>query len=99
MSIVADAILPAGIRPNGISKLAHSEALTMFEKFFADFNRYLLTHPAFLAKLKLLFWLKYWLLTGLMAFFVYLLFRERGLAGRPGGRGSEPRKKRYCLKA
>lgn len=71
----------------------------MFEKFFADFNRYLVTHPAFLAKLKLLFWLKYWLLTGLMAFFVYLLFRERGFTGRRTARRPATDKPRYCMKA
>ncbi len=49
----------------------------MIEKFFAPFNAYLVGHPTLLAKLKLLFWIKYWALTLLMAFFVYLLFREQ----------------------
>ncbi len=53
----------------------------MFESFFRPLNAYLLGHPSFLAKLKLLFWLKYWTLTLLMAFFVYLIFRERGFSG------------------
>ena len=53
----------------------------MFESFFRPLNAYLLSHPSFLAKLKLLFWLKYWTLTLLMAFFVYLIFRERGFSG------------------
>ncbi|QXP84894.1 hypothetical protein ABZN20_10985 [Methylococcus sp. ANG] len=56
----------------------------MFENFFAEFNAYLLGHPAFLAKLKFLFWLKYWILIGLMAVFIYLLYKERGAdAGSP----------------
>ncbi|QJD29452.1 hypothetical protein [Methylococcus geothermalis] len=58
----------------------------MFENFFAQFNAYLVGHPAFLAKLKFLFWLKYWILTLLMAIFVYLLYKERGVDGGPPGR-------------
>ncbi len=68
----------------------------MIEEFFAQFNTYLLTHPAFLAKLKLLFWIKYWALTLLMVCFLYLIYRERGLrrAAPPKyGRGS------YCFEA
>jgi hypothetical protein len=53
----------------------------MFQNFFAQFNAYLLGHPAFLAKLKFLFWLKYWILTVLMAIFIYLIYKERGAAG------------------
>ncbi|MDF9391225.1 MULTISPECIES: hypothetical protein [Methylococcus] len=53
----------------------------MFENFFAEFNAYLLGHPAFLAKLKFLFWLKYWILIGLMAVFIYLLYKERHADG------------------
>ncbi len=55
----------------------------MFEHFFRPLNAYVLSHPSVLAKLKLLFWVKYWALTLLMAFFVYLIFRERGFSGGP----------------
>lgn len=50
----------------------------MLREFFNQFNSYLLGHPAFLAKLKLLFWIKYWALTILMGVFVFLIYRERG---------------------
>jgi hypothetical protein len=50
----------------------------MIRDFFSQFNAYLAGHPSFLAKLKLLFWIKYWALTGLMGLFLYLIFRERG---------------------
>ena len=69
----------------------------MFERFFTQFNAYLLSHPTFLAKLKLLFWIKYWALMLLMGFFLYLIFREQGF------RRVEPplpcRRGRYCFKA
>lgn len=69
-------------------------ATGMIEKFFAPFNAYLISHPTLLAKLKLLFWIKYWALMLLMAFFVYLLYREqsnRRLAN------STERLRRRCL--
>jgi hypothetical protein len=50
----------------------------MLRDFFSRFNAYLAGHPGFLAKLKLLFWIKYWALTGLMGVFLYLIYRERG---------------------
>ncbi|QXP93392.1 hypothetical protein [Methylococcus capsulatus] len=53
----------------------------MIENFFAEFNAYLLGHPVLLAKLKFLFWLKYWILIGLMAVFIYLLYKERHAGG------------------
>lgn len=49
----------------------------MIEKFFAPLNAYLIGHPTLLAKLKLMFWIKCWTLTLLMACFVYLIFREQ----------------------
>jgi hypothetical protein len=55
----------------------------MLERFFSQFNAYLAAHPGFLAKLKLLFWIKYWALTLLMAFFLFLIFRERGFRSAP----------------
>lgn len=55
----------------------------MLERFFSQFNAYLAGHPAFLAKLKLLFWIKYWVLTLLMAFFLFLIIRERGFRHAP----------------
>ena len=70
----------------------------MFENFFRQFNAYLLGHPAFLAKLKLLFWIKSWALMLLMGFFLYLIFREQGFRRLeapppPRQRGT------YCFKA
>ena len=50
----------------------------MLQDFFTAFNAYAAGHPSFLAKLKLLFWIKYWALMLLMAFFVFLIYRERG---------------------
>lgn len=49
----------------------------MFENFFSQFNTYLLGHPSFMAKLKILFWIKYWALLLLMAFFLFLVYREQ----------------------
>lgn len=50
----------------------------MLQDFFRHFNAYLAGHPGFLAKLKLLFWIKYWALTLLMGVFLFLIYRERG---------------------
>jgi hypothetical protein len=50
----------------------------MLRDFFSQFNAYLAGHPGILATLKLLFWIKYWILTGLMVVFLYLIYRERG---------------------
>ena len=50
----------------------------MIRDFFNQFNVYLIGHPALLAKLKLLFWIKYWALMILMLCFVLLIYRERG---------------------
>jgi len=69
----------------------------MIEKFFAQFNTYLLTHPAFLAKLKLLFWIKYWALTLLMVFFLVLIYREQG--GRRLAAPPTFNRKAYCFEA
>ena len=69
----------------------------MIEKFFAQFNTYLLTHPAFLAKLKLLFWIKYWALTLLMVFFLVLIYREQG--GRRRAAPPTFNRKAYCFEA
>ena len=69
----------------------------MIEKFFAQFNTYLLTHPAFLAKLKLLFWIKYWALTLLMVFFLVLIYREQG--GRRRTALPTFNRKAYCFEA
>lgn len=68
----------------------------MIEKFFAQFNTYLLTHPAFLAKLKLLFWIKYWALTLLMVFFLCLIYREQRIR-----RAAPPKcgREAYCFEA
>lgn len=69
----------------------------MIEKFFAQFNAYMLTHPTFLAKLKLLFWIKYWALTLLMVFFLCLIYREQGVRRR---RTPETyQRKAYCFEA
>ena len=69
----------------------------MIEKFFAQFNTYLLTHPAFLAKLKLLFWIKYWALTLLMVFFLVLIYREQGIRRRAAPTTYD--QKAYCFEA
>lgn len=69
----------------------------MFQNFFAQFNTYLLAHPAFLAKLKFLFWLKYWMLTLLMAIFIYLIYKERGRNEALGG--GSPSRKRDALQS
>ena len=69
----------------------------MIEKFVAQFNTYLLTHPAFLAKLKLLFWIKYWALTLLMVFFLVLIYREQ--CGRRRTAPPTFNRKAYCFEA
>jgi Ca2+/Na+ antiporter len=72
----------------------------MFENFFSQFNIYLLGHPSFMAKLKILFWIKYWALLLLMAFFLFLVYREQAQRklkktqrGRSSGRGD------HCMEA
>lgn len=71
----------------------------MFQDFFHHVNAYLLHHPPLLAKLKFLFWIKYWALTLVMVYFLYLLFRERGLFRRPGAQAPGSDKRRHCFKA
>lgn len=46
----------------------------MFRQLFDQLNAYLLTHPAMLSKLQLLFWIKYWCLIAIMLFFLYLVY-------------------------
>lgn len=69
----------------------------MIEKFFAPLNTYLVSHPAFLAKLKMLFWIKYWALTLLMVFFLFLIYKEQG--GRRRVAPTAYDQKAYCFEA
>jgi hypothetical protein len=49
----------------------------MFENGFDQINHFLQTHPYWLAQLAFLLRIKSWLLTLLMGYFLYLIYREQ----------------------
>lgn len=55
----------------------------MFENWFDQINFFLHTHPDMLAQLVFLFRVKCWLLTLLMGYFLYLIYKDQAKS-RPG---------------
>jgi hypothetical protein len=49
----------------------------MFENWFDQINFFLHTHPDMLAQLAFLFRVKCWLLTLLMGYFLYLIYKDQ----------------------
>lgn len=54
----------------------------MFENGFDQINHFLQTHPHWLAQLAFLLRVKSWLLTLLMGYFLFLIYKERGVKSR-----------------
>jgi hypothetical protein len=64
----------------------------MFESWFDQINAFLFTHPHALAKLIFLWRVKSWLLTALMLFFLYLIYKDQK-EQQPRGKPAARRKK------
>lgn len=48
----------------------------MLEELVYSINAFLVHHPHLLRVMHLLFWVKYWILMGLIGVFVYLVYSE-----------------------
>jgi hypothetical protein len=60
----------------------------MFENLFDSLNLLLLQHPHVLHVMRTLFWVKYWLLLGIVGVFVYLVYTDQDNKITPKNNGT-----------